>query len=120
MPGEVIPVNISNLLSLPPKDIPECMSVKVGDKINVEDTLAETKGIFGLFKNSCQSKYAGTVETISEITGQDYIKRSTSSRSSKWLPPWKSYSGFEKTRSCNRGKGVLYTGYLRNRRRNFR
>jgi len=74
MPGEVIPINISNLLSLPPKDIPECMEVKVGDKIKVGDTLAQTKGIFGLFKNTCQSKYAGIVETISEITGQIILR----------------------------------------------
>ena len=74
MPGEVIPINISNLLSLPPKDIPECMLVKVDDEIKVGDTLAQTKGIFGFFKNSCQSKYKGTVETISDITGQVILR----------------------------------------------
>ena len=74
MSGEVIPINISNLLSLPPKDIPECMVVKVGDEITVGDSLAQTKGIFGMFKNSCQSKHAGTVETISEITGQVILR----------------------------------------------
>ena len=74
MPGEVIPINISNLLSLPPKDIPECMLVKLGDEIKVGDTLAQTKGIFGFFKNSCQSKYTGTVETISDITGQVILR----------------------------------------------
>ena len=74
MPGDVIPINISNLLSLPPKDIPECMQVQVGDEINVGDPLAQTKGIFGMFKNSYQSKYKGTVETISDITGQVILR----------------------------------------------
>ena len=74
MPGNVIPVNISNLLSLPPRDIPDCMMVKLGDKVNAGDVLAETKGIFGYLKNACESKYSGTVETISEITGQVILR----------------------------------------------
>jgi len=74
MPGEVIPINVSNLLSLPPKDIPECMKVKVGEEVKQGDILAETKGIFGMFKNSCQSKFSGTVETVSEITGQVILR----------------------------------------------
>ena len=36
--------------------------------------LARTKGIFGLFKNACKSKVAGTVETISAVTGQIMIR----------------------------------------------
>ncbi len=74
MPGDVIPVNVSNLLSLPPRDVPECMCVKVGDKLVEGDVIAETKGMFGFFKNSCKCKDAGEVETISEITGQVILR----------------------------------------------
>ncbi len=74
MPGDVIPVNVSNLLSLPPRDVPECMCVEVGDNINIKDTIAETKGIFGFFKNKCECNEAGEVETISEITGQVILR----------------------------------------------
>ncbi len=70
MPGDVLPINLANLLSLPPGDVPECMKVKVGDKIEVGDIVAQTKGIFGFFKNEYKSRYAGVVETISEVTGQ--------------------------------------------------
>ena len=74
MPGDVIPVNVSNLLSLPPRDVPECMCVIVGDQIEVGDIIAETKGIFGFFKNQCNCSDSGKVETISEITGQVILR----------------------------------------------
>ncbi len=74
MPGDVIPVNVANLLSLPPRDVPECMCCEVGDDINIGDSIARTKGIFGFFKNECKSKENGKVETISEITGQVILR----------------------------------------------
>lgn len=74
MPGDVIPVNMANLLSIPPADVPECCIVKEGDQVEVGDVLARTRGIFGLFKNECKCNEAGTVETISEITGQMILR----------------------------------------------
>ena len=74
MPGNVTPVNVANLLSMPPGDIPECMLKQVGDTIEVDGNLAETKGIFGFFKASCRSRTAGTIETISDVTGQVIIR----------------------------------------------
>ena len=70
MPGDVIPVNLANGLSLPPADVPECVTVRVGDPVAEGDVLARTKGIFGLFRREYRSRHAGTVETISEVTGQ--------------------------------------------------
>ena len=74
MPGDVIPVNLANLLSIPPADVPECCVVKVGDRVEVGDVVARTRGIFGLFKSECKSSAAGTVETISEVTGQMILR----------------------------------------------
>jgi hypothetical protein len=74
MPGDVNPINVANLLSLPPTDVPECMLKKEGDTIEVGEALARTKGIFGLFKNTCRSKVAGTIETISSVTGQVMVR----------------------------------------------
>jgi len=70
MPGDVEPINLANLLSLPPKDVAECVLIKVGTKVKVGEPLAQTKGMFGMFKNTYNSKFAGTVETISPVTGQ--------------------------------------------------
>ena len=69
-PGDVMPLNIANLLSLPPADVPDCMLKKVGDRIAIGDPLARTKGIFGKFRNEYASKVAGTIESISSVTGQ--------------------------------------------------
>ena len=70
MPGEITPVNMANLLAVPPTDVKECMIMKEGDTVEVGDPLAQTKGLFGMFKKVVQSKNAGTIETISETTGQ--------------------------------------------------
>ena len=70
MPGDIFPLNMANLLSVPPGDVKDCMTKKAGDIIAVGDPIAETKGMFGFFKNTVTSKYAGTIETISDVTGQ--------------------------------------------------
>lgn len=70
MPGDITPINLANLLSLPPADVPECMLKKEGDRVEVGDVLAETKGIFGFFKSAYRSKTAGTIESVSDVTGQ--------------------------------------------------
>jgi len=74
MPGEITPVNIANILSLPPGDVAECMLKKQRDPILVGDAIARTKGIFGLFKNTCPARVAGTLESVSSVTGQIMIR----------------------------------------------
>jgi hypothetical protein len=74
MPGDITPVNVANLLSLPPADVAECMLKAEGDRVEVGEPLARTKGIFGMFKNTCRSKVAGTIETISSVTGQVMVR----------------------------------------------
>ncbi|MCC6906329.1 MAG: hypothetical protein IT430_00180 [Phycisphaerales bacterium] len=74
MPGDVTPINMANLLSMPPGDVPGCMIAKEGQTIAVGDVLARSPGIFGFFKNEIKSKVAGTIETISPVTGQVIVR----------------------------------------------
>ncbi len=74
MPGDITPLNMANLLSLPPADVVECMLKQEGDTVEVGDALARTKGIFGFFKSEYRSKVAGTIESISGVTGQLIIR----------------------------------------------
>ena len=74
MPGDIFPINLANQLSMPPGDVPECVVVQVGNIIKVGDILAETKGIFGMFKTMYRSPYSGIVETISHVTGQIILR----------------------------------------------
>lgn len=74
MPGDVYPLNMSNLLSMPPSDVSECMLKKEGEPVEVGEVLARTKGIFGMFRTEYKSKAQGTIETISDVTGQVIIR----------------------------------------------
>lgn len=74
MPGDIEPINLSNVLAMPPGDVHECLLMKEGDSVAIGDAIAQTKGIFGFFKNTYESAHAGTIETISPVTGQLIIR----------------------------------------------
>ena len=74
MPGDIAPINLANLLSLPPGEVSECLLVEEGEKVEVGQPLARTKGIFGFFKNEYKVKVAGTLESVSKVTGQLIIR----------------------------------------------
>lgn len=74
MPGDVTPINLSNVLSMPPADVAECMLIQKGQRVEVGQPLARTKGIFGMFKNEYKSRTEGTVESVSDVTGQVIIR----------------------------------------------
>jgi len=74
LPGDVHPVNLANSMSLPPADVVGCMLKSEGDAIALNEPLAQTKGLFGMFKNTVNSRYEGTVETVSPVTGQVIIR----------------------------------------------
>jgi hypothetical protein len=74
MPGDVTPINLANQLSLAPGDVPECMLKKEGERIEVGEPLARSKGIFGFFQSEYKSKVAGTIESVSNVTGQVIVR----------------------------------------------
>ena len=74
LPGDINPINLANMMSLPPKDVVECMLKKEGDPISKDEPLARSKGMFGMFRTIAHSRYEGTVETISPVTGQVIIR----------------------------------------------
>ncbi len=74
LPGDVHPINLANQMSLPPADVANCMLKAEGEAVELDEPLAQSKGMFGLFKNTINCRYAGTVETISPVTGQVIIR----------------------------------------------
>lgn len=75
LPGNVVPVNMSGLLAVPPEEVPTVMLKKVGDPVQKGEVIAESKGLFGfLFKRTVTSPITGTVESISEVTGQVMLR----------------------------------------------
>jgi hypothetical protein len=74
VPGDITPLNLSKLLSLPPSEVPACMLKKEGDTIQTGDVLARTKGIFGRFKQDYVATVGGRLESISGVTGLVIIR----------------------------------------------
>ncbi len=74
MPGDVYPLNMANMLAVPPKDVKDLMLLQEGEKVEEGEPLAQSAGIFGKFKKIYHSPYSGTVETISDVTGQVILR----------------------------------------------
>jgi hypothetical protein len=74
IPGPVTPINISKMLSMPALDVPGSMLKQVGERVAVGDLLARSKGIFGFFRQDYAATTSGTIESISEVTGQIILR----------------------------------------------
>jgi|TARA_B100001093_G_scaffold495391_1_gene539839 transcription antitermination factor NusG len=74
LPGNVQMLKVSNILNIDPKDVVEALKVKEGQSIKKGDLIAETSGIFGMFKSSVESPVDGTIESISQSTGRVVVR----------------------------------------------
>jgi hypothetical protein len=74
LPGTVTAMNIANKLGIPPDDLPQVMRKKEGDPLKKDETIAQSRGFFGLFKSTVRSPIDGSVESISSVTGQVLLR----------------------------------------------
>lgn len=74
LPGNVKMLNLATRIGLPPGDIPELILKKGGDPIEENEIIAQSKGFFGLFKNTVRSPLKGSFESYSKITGQVLLR----------------------------------------------
>ncbi|MDI6739289.1 MAG: hypothetical protein QME74_02880 [Candidatus Edwardsbacteria bacterium] len=74
LPGNVQTVNVAGLLGLLAEDVPSHMLKKIGDPISKDEAIAMSKSFFGLFKSTCKAPVTGTIESISQITGQVILR----------------------------------------------
>ena len=74
LPGPVEPVNVANILGVPPEDIGDCMLKQEGDTISKGEVIARSSSFFGIFKSECKSSTDGTIENISHVTGQVLLR----------------------------------------------
>jgi hypothetical protein len=74
LPGEVRPINAVSKLGITPDELPELMLKKAGEAVNAGEPFVRTKGLFGLFKSELKSPIAGTIESVSKVTGQVIIR----------------------------------------------
>tara|TARA_B100000965_G_scaffold390220_1_gene396814 strand:+ start:1023 stop:2147 length:1125 start_codon:yes stop_codon:yes gene_type:complete len=74
LPGNVQMLKVNNILNIEPRDVIDCLVVKEGDEVKKGDMIAETPGVFGMFKSSVDSPVDGTIESISESTGRVVVR----------------------------------------------
>ncbi|MDP1799024.1 MAG: hypothetical protein Q8K78_16135 [Planctomycetaceae bacterium] len=74
MPGDAAPVNVAKLLGVPAGELSKHLLIKPTDTVTVGQIVAQSKGLFGLFSSEVKSPVAGTVESISTVTGMMIVR----------------------------------------------
>ncbi len=70
LPGNVVPLNVANILGIPPEDLTMVMTKKEGDTIKEGEQIALKKFFIKRFSTPCRATIDGTIDSISHITGQ--------------------------------------------------
>ena len=74
LPGKVFPINLANQLSVAPGEIKDYLVKKEGDVVGKDEILAENKPLIKWFKTEIRSPVAGTIESVSSVTGQVLLR----------------------------------------------
>jgi len=74
LPGNIKPLNVANKLGIAPEEVKHVMNKGEGDKIKKGEEIALYKSFFGLFKNVVKSPIDGTIDNISDVTGQVLLR----------------------------------------------
>ena len=69
LPGPLQTVKVAAQMSMEPQDVLKALQVQVGDRVEEGQVLAQTQSFFGWFKSACKCPVAGTVELISDVSG---------------------------------------------------
>ena len=75
LPGDVQSVNVVNRLGINPRQIERFMLKKPGDPVAEGETIAENQPWIKWFKTAIASPVTGTVETVSNVTGQVMLRK---------------------------------------------
>jgi hypothetical protein len=70
LPGDPQTLNAANVLGLLPMEVPAHMLKKEGDKVTEGEVIGRAATFFGLFKRQLKAPCDGTIERISEVSGQ--------------------------------------------------
>lgn len=77
LPGPLQTIKLAEKMGVEPKDVEEMFRLKIGDSVEKGQLVAESKGIFGMFKSTVLSDYSGTVEAISPVSGHVLIREAS-------------------------------------------
>ena len=74
LPGKVHVINVVNQLGILPEDLKDFMIKREGDRVEKGEVLAENKPLIKWFKSTVTSPITGSVDTISNSTGQVLLR----------------------------------------------
>lgn len=75
LPGPQQAIKLAEELGVEAGEVKGFFKLSIGDKVEAGQLVAETKGMFGgWFKKEVFSKYTGTIEAISEVTGHVLVR----------------------------------------------
>lgn len=70
LPGKIYPFNVANQLGIDPGRLGESMLKQIGETVAEGEIVARSPGLFGFFKSEAVAPVAGTIESVSTVTGQ--------------------------------------------------
>jgi hypothetical protein len=74
MPGNLHTVRAAQLLHIEPQELAPALLKQPGEPVHGGDVIAQTKGLFGLFKSQLRAPVSGTIEDISAVSGHIRIR----------------------------------------------
>lgn len=74
LPGNVQTLNAAQTLGLDPARVPQALVRGVGEAVAAGDVIASGKSLFGLVSNAVKAPAAGTIESVSSVTGQVILR----------------------------------------------
>lgn len=77
LPGALQTIKLAEKLGVEAQDVESMFQLKVGDAIAKGQVIAQSKGFFGIGKQTITSEHQGTVESISPITGNILVREAS-------------------------------------------
>ena len=74
MPGNLHTVRAAQMLHVEPQEVEGYLLKRPGEKVEAGELIAETKGLWGLFKAALKSPIAGVREDVSTVSGHVRIR----------------------------------------------
>lgn len=74
LPGILQTIKLAERLGVEAKDAPGMFRLSPGDRIDKGQIVAESKGFLGFFRQTISSEFEGTVESVSEVTGNVLVR----------------------------------------------
>ncbi len=75
LPSDLDQVKVAHVLGVSPSEAPQRMLVKLDETVTEGQVIARTSYFFGLFKSEAKAPATGTIEYISDVSGNVGIRR---------------------------------------------